>query len=71
MSSKPFPLNIGNLMSTPAIIFAIGTVEIKVCLVGLYFLLFTALVVLIFIELLGDRSLDLTSTEVFDVVGEL
>ena len=51
-------------MSAPAIVFVVGTVETKFGLVGLPYSLFTVLVVLIFIELLGYRFGDLTSCTV-------
>ena len=68
---QPIPLNIGNLMSAPAIVFATSTVETKFRLAGLPCPIFTALVLIVFIELLGDKSLDITFGEVCSVVGEL
>ena len=58
-------------MSAPAIVFAAGTVETKFWIVELPCLLFTALVLLVFTEVLGDKSLVLTSGEVCCVVVEL
>ena len=65
--SNLFPLNIGSLMSAPAIVFVFGTIKTKFGLVELPCPLFTVLVVLVFTELLGDMSHDLTS----GTVGEL
>ena len=58
-------------MSVLAIVFAAGTVINFFGLVILPCLLFIVLVFLVFIELLGDISLNLTSGKVCDVVGEL
>ena len=58
-------------MSALAIVFATGTIGTKFWLFGLSCLLFTMLLLLVFTELLRDNSLDLTSGEVFGVVGEL
>ena len=64
-------MNIGSLMSTPAIVFVVVTVRTKFGLVGLPCPLFTALVLLVFIELLVDKSLYLTSSTLCSVIGEL
>ena len=66
-----FPLNIGNLMSALAIVFDTCTLETKFWLVGLPCPLVIALVLLVFTNALGDKSLDLTYGDVCGVVGEL
>ena len=54
-------------MSALAIVIIHGTARTKFGLVELPCLLFTVLVVLVFVELLGDRSGDITSS----IEGEL
>ena len=54
-------------MSSLTIVFTVGIVETKFGLVRLPCLLFIVLIVLVFIESLGDRSLNITS----GTVGEL
>ena len=64
-------MNIGNLMSAPAIVFIAGTVRTQFWLVDLPCPLFTMLVLLVFTNSLGDKSLDITSRDVCSVVGDL
>ena len=58
-------------MLVPTIVLIVGIVGTKFWPTGLLFPLFTALVLLVFTNSLGDKSLDLTSGDVFGDVGDL
>ena len=58
-------------MSAPSLVFTASIVTTKFWLVILPCSLFAALVLLVFTNALGDKSLDLTSSDVCGDVGEL
>ena len=58
---QPISIEYWDLMLTTSFVFVDVTVRVKFGLVRLPYSLFTMLVLLVFIELLGDRSCDLTS----------